>query len=280
MGEPGRRFPDVNCERPAEPRVSTSWADGESPETPVRTPGNRRVRIVTVRMKSEDPTGTLRSIAKQCGSDGFRVRQQAYTRDLNHTPPEFVLPARTRKSHLTPFRACKRHYWCLLYFDRKVDIPSRFGQMEGVPTHLASLGCVGLRLRALVRFCSRGRGQVDLQSTTNRLENESALPDLNGARKLRLALSPPYGGSQADLQSPHVLRGEPTMTTTDLEPIRPEEAVDLYLRERSTDVSQNTLDAHYYRLVHFLRWCGGGGADRQPQRPHGAQAPPPPPLAT
>ncbi|TYT62415.1 tyrosine-type recombinase/integrase [Natrialba swarupiae] len=45
------------------------------------------------------------------------------------------------------------------------------------------------------------------------------------------------------------------MTTTDLEPIRPEEAVDLYLRERSTDVSQNTLDAHYYRLVHFLRWC-------------------------
>lgn len=40
-----------------------------------------------------------------------------------------------------------------------------------------------------------------------------------------------------------------------LEPTTPEEALDLYLRERSTEVADSTLQAHEYRLSHFVRWC-------------------------
>lgn len=43
--------------------------------------------------------------------------------------------------------------------------------------------------------------------------------------------------------------------TDQLQPIRPEDAVEMYLRERSTDASEATLDAHEYRLGHFIRWC-------------------------
>jgi len=35
----------------------------------------------------------------------------------------------------------------------------------------------------------------------------------------------------------------------------PDEALDLYLRERSTEVADSTLQAHEYRLNHFVRWC-------------------------
>jgi len=47
------------------------------------------------------------------------------------------------------------------------------------------------------------------------------------------------------------------MTTQDrsLTSTAPEEALDLYLRERSTDVTDSTLQAHEYRLSHFIRWC-------------------------
>lgn len=45
----------------------------------------------------------------------------------------------------------------------------------------------------------------------------------------------------------------------DLTPTTPEEALDLYLRERSTDVTESTLHAHEYRLNHFVRWCNGEG---------------------
>jgi integrase len=45
----------------------------------------------------------------------------------------------------------------------------------------------------------------------------------------------------------------------DLTPTTPEEALDLYLRERSTDVTESTLQAHEYRLNHFVRWCNGEG---------------------
>jgi integrase len=41
----------------------------------------------------------------------------------------------------------------------------------------------------------------------------------------------------------------------DLTPTPPEEAYDLFLRERATEVSDNTLQAYEYRLKHFLRWC-------------------------
>lgn len=41
-----------------------------------------------------------------------------------------------------------------------------------------------------------------------------------------------------------------------LVPTAPDEALDLYLRERSTEVTDSTLQAHKYRLNHFVRWCG------------------------
>lgn len=40
-----------------------------------------------------------------------------------------------------------------------------------------------------------------------------------------------------------------------LEPIDPEEALDLYLSEKRTDLADASLKAHEYRLSHFLRWC-------------------------
>ena len=43
--------------------------------------------------------------------------------------------------------------------------------------------------------------------------------------------------------------------TQDLEPIAPEQAVDLYLAQREDDASERTVQAHRYRLKHFIRWC-------------------------
>ncbi|WP_233738190.1 tyrosine-type recombinase/integrase [Halocatena pleomorpha] len=40
-----------------------------------------------------------------------------------------------------------------------------------------------------------------------------------------------------------------------LEPIDPETALDLYLADRETEVSQATLYSHSSHLGHFLRWC-------------------------
>nr|WP_254530070.1 tyrosine-type recombinase/integrase [Natrinema gelatinilyticum] len=47
----------------------------------------------------------------------------------------------------------------------------------------------------------------------------------------------------------------------ELEPIRPDEAVEMYLQERATEVTHSTLKAHRYRLGHFLRWCDQKGID-------------------
>jgi site-specific recombinase XerD len=43
--------------------------------------------------------------------------------------------------------------------------------------------------------------------------------------------------------------------TQDLEPIAPQKAVDLYLAQREDDASERTVQAHRYRLKHFVRWC-------------------------
>jgi len=40
-----------------------------------------------------------------------------------------------------------------------------------------------------------------------------------------------------------------------LEPIEPQEAVELYLADRETEVSDATLTSHRYRLGHLVRWC-------------------------
>ena len=42
----------------------------------------------------------------------------------------------------------------------------------------------------------------------------------------------------------------------DLEPIEPTEAVSLYLQERQGELAKASLQAHEYRLNHFIRWCG------------------------
>uniref|UniRef100_UPI00374C9725 tyrosine-type recombinase/integrase n=1 Tax=Natronococcus roseus TaxID=1052014 RepID=UPI00374C9725 len=42
---------------------------------------------------------------------------------------------------------------------------------------------------------------------------------------------------------------------TKLEPIHPAEAFEIYLDERRAEVTANTLQAHKYRIGHFLRWC-------------------------
>ena len=44
--------------------------------------------------------------------------------------------------------------------------------------------------------------------------------------------------------------------TQNLEPIAPQKAVDLYLAQREDDASERTVQAHRYRLKHFVRWCG------------------------
>ncbi|MHB9285950.1 tyrosine-type recombinase/integrase [Halobacteriales archaeon Cl-PHB] len=45
------------------------------------------------------------------------------------------------------------------------------------------------------------------------------------------------------------------MSDTKLEPLAPDEALDLYLRDKRTDLADSSLKAHKYRLQHFVRWC-------------------------
>lgn len=52
------------------------------------------------------------------------------------------------------------------------------------------------------------------------------------------------------------------MTTDhDLEPLSPERAKEMYEQQRQDEVTDRTLQAHHYRLVHFVRWCGEEGVD-------------------
>jgi integrase len=41
----------------------------------------------------------------------------------------------------------------------------------------------------------------------------------------------------------------------DLDPIEPQEAVDLYLRHRADELAKSSQNAHRLRLKHFVRWC-------------------------
>jgi hypothetical protein len=41
-----------------------------------------------------------------------------------------------------------------------------------------------------------------------------------------------------------------------LEPSEPGKAQDRYLKHKSTDYRESTLEAHDYRPNHFVRWCG------------------------
>jgi site-specific recombinase XerD len=51
------------------------------------------------------------------------------------------------------------------------------------------------------------------------------------------------------------------MTAYELYETTPENALERYLAERSSEVQQATLDAHEYRLNHFIRWCEQEGID-------------------
>jgi len=46
-----------------------------------------------------------------------------------------------------------------------------------------------------------------------------------------------------------------------LEPIDPETAVELYLSDRQSEVTQATLDAHRSRLGFFVEWCEDEGIE-------------------
>ena len=49
--------------------------------------------------------------------------------------------------------------------------------------------------------------------------------------------------------------------STDLKPITPEDAVELYLDQRREEVAESTLQSHRRRLKHFIRWCEREGFD-------------------
>ncbi|MCU4752971.1 site-specific integrase [Halobacteria archaeon AArc-curdl1] len=53
----------------------------------------------------------------------------------------------------------------------------------------------------------------------------------------------------------------PDSQPADLEPIAPEEAVNWYLEDRAHEVSENTIQAHGYRLGHFVRWSDETGIE-------------------
>jgi len=50
-------------------------------------------------------------------------------------------------------------------------------------------------------------------------------------------------------------------TTTNLQPIDPEEAYLWYLEQKEQDCSGRTIEAHRYRLGHFVDWCSGKEID-------------------
>ena len=48
---------------------------------------------------------------------------------------------------------------------------------------------------------------------------------------------------------------EQALTKDNLEPMTPTDAKEMYLSQRESEVSQSTIQAHHYRLKHFVRWC-------------------------
>jgi site-specific recombinase XerD len=45
------------------------------------------------------------------------------------------------------------------------------------------------------------------------------------------------------------------MSDSTLEPTGPEEAVRLYLRDRRTDLAEETIESYRYKLTRFIEWC-------------------------
>jgi len=40
-----------------------------------------------------------------------------------------------------------------------------------------------------------------------------------------------------------------------LEPIEPETALELFLKDKKAELAETTIKSHDYRLRHFVRWC-------------------------
>ncbi len=51
------------------------------------------------------------------------------------------------------------------------------------------------------------------------------------------------------------------MSENELEPIRPEEAISLYLRDRQSELAENTIKAYRYKLGKFSEWCEQEGIE-------------------
>lgn len=49
--------------------------------------------------------------------------------------------------------------------------------------------------------------------------------------------------------------------STELEPITPDEAIQMYLRDKQSEFADATLYSHKSRLGHFLRWCHSNNVD-------------------
>lgn len=51
------------------------------------------------------------------------------------------------------------------------------------------------------------------------------------------------------------------MPESNLEPISPEEAVQLYLQNRRSELAKETIDSYSYKLTRFIEWCESEGID-------------------
>jgi integrase len=49
--------------------------------------------------------------------------------------------------------------------------------------------------------------------------------------------------------------------TDNLDPITPDKAIEMYLRERQSEVAPSAIQSHEYRLDHLARWCDLEGID-------------------
>lgn len=47
----------------------------------------------------------------------------------------------------------------------------------------------------------------------------------------------------------------------ELQPLDPAQAIDMYLTDRRTELTDQTHDNHRYDLKHFREWCDQGGFD-------------------
>lgn len=87
---------------------------------------------------------------------------------------------------------------------------------------------------------------------------EAKLPDTIQA--LNASVRPPQSGGfpPSGIQENHPMT---TKDPSDLEPIKPERAQELYLDHKASECREITVQSHKYRTNHFVRWCQENGID-------------------